>query len=534
MSVIVWGRDNDYKVCTPYPPEVSNGIEKIFSANKSAFQNLGRIQLGPFSPDYAEFSIDTAIMKQCQTSSGRRFAVERSIMGRSSALAKGYVWEFEGDTQSHWFAYDISTMTYLEETYSKLMKRRPKSKKRQPIVNMKGHFQMQYVIDVEKMQQTRADTGKVRNIQRRPLTQAYMPDQSYPWQSPLSSGTAMNVPVFTRSSLKRRNVAASGGAAQQTAGTLASKQQPTPPAPIAAAAAAVNQPSAPSAVKKSATKKQQGLGSSQQKAGEEREPLPLENKIRIVTKKLKAARPAEEVLQQYATVIKVDEENYGSNSDVDTDEETEGQENQHCSICCDKLSTPSGYGEGEASANVVVQLKRCGHKFHRLCLLEMYKATHKNESLQCPTCKLIYGEKTGICPAGVMKWTILHGASVAGYEGYDTISVSYHIEPGVQGPEHPKPGQPFFTQGFPRVGYLPDTNEGRKVLKLMIEAWRRRLMFTVGTSYTTGSSDVVTWNEIHHKTELHGNYFGHGYPDPSYLANVILELADHGVTEDCL
>ena len=70
MSVIVWGRDNDYKVCTPYPPEVSNGIEKIFSANKSAFQNLGRIQLGPFSPDYAEFSIDTAIMKQCQTSSG--------------------------------------------------------------------------------------------------------------------------------------------------------------------------------------------------------------------------------------------------------------------------------------------------------------------------------------------------------------------------------------------------------------------------------------------------------------------------------
>ena len=73
-----------------------------------------------------------------------------------------------------------------------------------------------------------------------------------------------------------------------------------------------------------------------------------------------------------------------------------------------------------------------------------------------------------------------------------------------------------------------------QVLKLMIEAWRRRLMFTVGISYTTGSSDVVTWNEIHHKTELHGNYFGHGYPDPSYLANVILELADHGVTEDCL
>ena len=73
-----------------------------------------------------------------------------------------------------------------------------------------------------------------------------------------------------------------------------------------------------------------------------------------------------------------------------------------------------------------------------------------------------------------------------------------------------------------------------QVLKLMIEAWRRRLMFTVGTSYTTGISDTVTWNEIHHKTELYGNHSGHGYPDPAYLANVVLELANHGVTVDCL
>ena len=50
-------------------------------------------------------------------------------------------------------------------------------------------------------------------------------------------------------------------------------------------------------------------------------------------------------------------------------------------------------------------------------------------------------------------------------------------------------------------------------------------------STTTGEGDTVTWNEIHHKTEHSSNYSGHGYPDPNYLDNVLLELAVHGITE---
>ena len=70
-----------------------------------------------------------------------------------------------------------------------------------------------------------------------------------------------------------------------------------------------------------------------------------------------------------------------------------------------------------------------------------------------------------------------------------------------------------------------------KVLKLLRIAWERRLTFTIGTSVTTGATNTVVWNEIHHKTESSSNYSGHGYPDPHYLDRVLLELAAQGVEE---
>ena len=62
-------------------------------------------------------------------------------------------------------------------------------------------------------------------------------------------------------------------------------------------------------------------------------------------------------------------------------------------------------------------------------------------------------------------------------------------------------------------------------------AWKRRLTFTIGRSATTSEENCVTWNEIHHKTELGSNYSGHGYPDPKYLDNVLDELSVHGITD---
>ncbi|KAG7515533.1 hypothetical protein JOB18_010932 [Solea senegalensis] len=234
-----------------------------------------------------------------------------------------------------------------------------------------------------------------------------------------------------------------------------------------------------------------------------------------------AQRP-EEVIQRYMEVVT-------------------GVSDEDCIICMDQLSNPSGYEAPSATEDggqsippdAVGKFIKCGHTLHMLCMLAMYNNGTKDGSLQCPSCKTIYGEKTGTQPKGKMEIYSI-GQSLPGHPDCGTIQIIYSIPPGIQGPEHPNPGQPFTCRGFPRFCFLPDNDKGRKVLELLKVAWMRRLIFTVGTSSTTGEPDTVVWNGIHHKTEMMSNLSGHGYPDPNYLDNVLSELASQGVTEDCL
>ena len=64
----------------------------------------------------------------------------------------------------------------------------------------------------------------------------------------------------------------------------------------------------------------------------------------------------------------------------------------------------------------------------------------------------------------------------------------------------------------------------------MILAFKRRLIFTVGNSVTTGHFGVV-WAGIHHKTNVNGGAGGFGYPDDTYLRRVKEELATRFVKE---
>ncbi|XP_031606186.2 probable E3 ubiquitin-protein ligase DTX2 isoform X1 [Oreochromis aureus] len=229
----------------------------------------------------------------------------------------------------------------------------------------------------------------------------------------------------------------------------------------------------------------------------------------------------EEVIQRYMEVVA-------------------GVQDEDCIICMDQLSNPSGYetpsteeGGQSIQPDTVGKFIKCGHTLHMLCMLAMYNNGTKDGSLQCPSCKTIYGEKTGTQPKGKMEiYSIVQ--SLPGHPDCGTIQIIYSIPPGIQGPEHPNPGQPYTCRGFPRFCFLPDNDKGRKVLELLKVAWMRRLIFTVGTSSTTGEPDTVVWNGIHHKTEMMSNLSGHGYPDPNYLDNVLSELASQGVTEDCL
>ena len=49
---------------------------------------------------------------------------------------------------------------------------------------------------------------------------------------------------------------------------------------------------------------------------------------------------------------------------------------QDCCICYDALTGPSSYGEGKSSQFDIIQLNKCSHMFHRLCLLAMYDSSH--------------------------------------------------------------------------------------------------------------------------------------------------------------
>jgi len=67
---------------------------------------------------------------------------------------------------------------------------------------------------------------------------------------------------------------------------------------------------------------------------------------------------------------------------------------------------------------------------------------------------------------------------------------------------HPNPGTSY--HGTTRQAFLPDNREGRHVLSLLQKAFELRQIFTVGQSRTTGYDNVVTWNDIHHKTNVTG------------------------------
>jgi len=155
--------------------------------------------------------------------------------------------------------------------------------------------------------------------------------------------------------------------------------------------------------------------------------------------------------------------------------------------------------------------------------------TSTSPFLQCPICKKVHGVRTGNRPINGSMNHQLENSSLPGYEGSGTITIYFHIQSGVQGPEHPSPGQPYTASNFPRVAYLPDTPDGCRALHGLYLAWKQRLLFTVGTSMTTGRSNCVTWNDIHLKTQKSGS--DHSYPDPNFLANLMQELAGFGITE---
>uniref|UniRef100_A0A8B9RLC9 E3 ubiquitin-protein ligase n=1 Tax=Astyanax mexicanus TaxID=7994 RepID=A0A8B9RLC9_ASTMX len=554
--VVVWEWLNEHGRWRPYTAAVCHHIENILKGDAR-----GSVILGQVDPQLSPYVIDLQSMHQFRQDTGTMRPVQRNFYDPSSAPGKGVVWEWENDNGS-WTPYDMELCVSIQNAYEK----------QHPWLDLSS-LGFSYLVDFDSMAQTNRQSQRRQRIRRRmdlayPLIAGSIP-KSQSWPVGTNSGT----PCSCQQCLLVHSTRAASNA------ILASQQRRKLTLNFPCAPALMNLPtthtltingqnnlnrpgtqrivvstsrgSIPPGVPALPVKNLSGSGPVHPAlagmtgillcaAGlpvcltrapkpilhpppvnkSDLKPVPGVNGIRRKTKKkhLRKGKNPEDVVRRYTEKIKV-------------------APDEDCTICMERLVTSSGY-EGVLNhkgikPELVGKLGKCGHMYHLLCLVAMYNNGNKDGSLQCPTCKAIYGEKTGTQPPGKMEYHIIPH-SLPGYSESKTIRIVYDIPAGIQTTEHPNPGKKFTARGFPRHCYLPDNEKGRKVLKLLIMAWDRRLIFTIGTSSTTGESDTVVWNEIHHKTEFGSNLTGHGYPDPNYLDNVIVELSAQGVGEDNL
>ncbi|CAG0882595.1 unnamed protein product [Darwinula stevensoni] len=132
------------------------------------------------------------------------------------------------------------------------------------------------------------------------------------------------------------------------------------------------------------------------------------------------------------------------------------------------------------------ELNRCFHNFHQECLLKMMpqnsnvpqqgrkrkgspitSINNAPSGIRCPVCKFVYGEFRGMQPPGGTMNVQHTSRPLPGYGRCGSIIITYHIPPGIQGPEHPNPGMPYSAHNFPRFAYLPDNEEGREFANML-------------------------------------------------------------------
>uniref|UniRef100_A0A3B5MMQ3 E3 ubiquitin-protein ligase n=1 Tax=Xiphophorus couchianus TaxID=32473 RepID=A0A3B5MMQ3_9TELE len=518
--IAVWEWQDDLGYWRPYSGQVSAYIERCLSPRGhrgGGGAGVTSICLGQSDPSLSPYLIDIPSLKQFRQDTGKTRSVRRSLFAQSSGLGSGVYWEWANDEGS-WTPYETRTSILLEHSYQA----------RQGTADLGPHG-YNYIVDLTSLAQVNKSTGFRRQVRRQcnlpyPLASSGPPPPTCSCQQCLSHSSTGPMPSrsrhsFSSSSLNRPILQGTG---RVTAAHPASVYSPYPRRPLSVGGMSWGSPWPPPSAGQMSVPHLSGSPSAN---GLSVPSISVQlNGSTSVSSALAGLRSQQEVniywsrFSHCVALCPV----------------------QDCIICMEQLSNPSSYetppseeGGQSIAPEAVGKFIKCGHTLHMLCMLAMYNNGTKDGSLQCPSCKTIYGEKTGTQPKGKMEIYSV-AQSLPGHPDCGTIQIIYSIPPGLQGPEHPNPGQPFTCRGFPRFCFLPDNDKGRKVLELLKVAWMRRLIFTVGTSSTTGEHDTVVWNGIHHKTEMMSNLSGHGYPDPNYLDNVLSELASQGVTEDCL
>ncbi|XP_036164739.1 probable E3 ubiquitin-protein ligase DTX2 isoform X8 [Myotis myotis] len=547
VAVVVWEWQDEMGTWHPYSATVCNYIEQQFVQQKGQRFGLGSlahsIPLGQADPSLAPYIIDLPSWTQFRQDTGTMRAVRRHLFSQLSAPGQGIVWEWLNDDGS-WTAYEASICDYLEQQMAR----------GNQLVDL-APLGYNYIVNYA----TQIQTNKVSNYCRSVRRQVGPP---YPVTTIIAPPGHMGVACSCHQCLNSGGTGPVSGRYRHSMTSLPAYPTPQTPQRTAVifgahqAFAPYNKPSlsgARSAPRLNTTNPWGGvlpsLGnqpfycSSLSHLGPQRQPPgsstasgasasmpsgPVSSPGSIpTTVPVQIPKPSR-VQQALAGMTSILMSAIG------------------LPVCLSRAPQPASPPASclaSKSHSSVKRLRKMSMKggtpkpepeqVIRNYTEELKTAPDEDGSLQCPSCKTIYGEKTGTQPRGKME-VFSFQVSLPGHEDCGTILIVYNIPHGIQGPEHPNPGKPFTARGFPRQCYLPDNAQGRKVLELLKVAWKRRLIFTVGTSSTTGETDTVVWNEIHHKTEMDRNVTGHGYPDPNYLQNVLAELAAQGVTEDCL
>ena len=131
-----------------------------------------------------------------------------------------------------------------------------------------------------------------------------------------------------------------------------------------------------------------------------------------------------------------------------------------------------------------------------------------------------YGDRMGSMPDGSMSWS-WRRAPLAGHT-CSTIVLHFNFQSGSSN------GQVY--DGRSQHAYLPNNEEGRKLLAMFQLAFRRRVLFSLTESLTTRRWQPTF--AIHLKTSMTGGPAMHGYPDSQYFESATEELRLAGIDLD--
>jgi len=186
---------------------------------------------------------------------------------------------------------------------------------------------------------------------------------------------------------------------------------------------------------------------------------------------------------------------------------TRNATSDNCCICLDPLHNEDA-----------VSLKTCPHKFHSACLQQALISTaEQSRVLRCPICRAMVGEPRGQMPSATMTIQRCSETRCGGHAHSGSIVIEYRILQAVQQSYHPSPGQAIsYTSA---TAYLPETKEGRELLKRLKYAFCHGLTFNVGRS--GGQQPAPVYFAITHKQSPTGGY---GFPDPTFFTRCNQQL----------